>query len=88
MSIQLSSVVGANIYQASDAPRYFKANKILLGVIAFNLVFLYPGTYFFYKLTNKKRAAIWDKMSPEEKTEYLRTTKDEGNKRLDFRFDY
>jgi hypothetical protein len=35
---------------------------------------------------NKKRERIWSGMSNEEKSEYLRTTKDEGNKRLDFRF--
>ena len=38
MSVQLSSIIGANVYQKSDAPRYTKANCALLGVIAFNLV--------------------------------------------------
>ena len=76
------------MYQASDAPRYFKANKAILGVIAFNIAILYPATYFFYKTVNKKRADKWDNMTSAEKSEYLKTTKDEGNKRLDFRFDY
>lgn len=55
-------------------------------MVVFNIVLLYPGTWLFYRHINRKRDAIWDKMSSDQKTEYLRTTKDEGNKRLDFRF--
>jgi hypothetical protein len=40
----------------------------------------------YYVWRNRTRARIWDAMSPEEKDQYLTTTKDEGNKRLDFRF--
>lgn len=86
MSIQLSGIIGANVYQASDAPRYYTANKALLGIVVFNLVVLYPGTWLLYTRVNKKRDRIWDAMTTEQKSEYLRTTKDEGNKRLDFRF--
>lgn len=35
---------------------------------------------------NKQRDKVWDAMSPSEKVEYIATTKDEGAKRLDFRF--
>lgn len=80
-------IIGSNVYQASDRPRYLKANKGLIAVIAFNIVLLYPGTWLFYRYHNRKREAIWSRMSGEEKAEYLRTTKDTGNKRLDFRFD-
>lgn len=86
MSIQVSAIIGANVYQAEDAPRYFKANKGLLVVVIFNIVVLYPGIWLFYKRVNAKRDKLWNAMTQEEKTEYLRTTKDEGNKRLDFRF--
>ena len=86
MSIQLSGIIGANVYQASDAPRYYTANKALLGIVVFNLVILYPGTWLLYTRVNKKRDRIWNAMTTEQKSEYLRTTKDEGNKRLDFRF--
>lgn len=34
----------------------------------------------------RRRERTWNAMSKEDKEEYLRTTKDEGNKRLDFRF--
>lgn len=40
----------------------------------------------FYVTVNKSRAKVWEAMSREEKEHYLSTTKDEGNKRLDFRF--
>lgn len=86
MSIQVSSIIGSNVYQANDAPRYYTANKALLGLVVFNLVIVYPGTWLFYTTINKKRDKVWDAMTPEQKSEYLRTTKDEGNKRLDFRF--
>ncbi|BGP43488.1 hypothetical protein JCM10449v2_007523 [Rhodotorula kratochvilovae] len=38
--VQASSIIGANIYQASDSPRYYKGNKILLGIVAFNLAII------------------------------------------------
>lgn len=41
---------------------------------------------FFYIWRNKSNEKLWGAMSREEKDHYLNTTKDEGNKRLDFRF--
>lgn len=49
-------------------------------------MFLFGGTKLFYVYVNKKRAKIWDAMSAKEKNDYLATTTDKGNKRLDFRF--
>jgi hypothetical protein len=40
---------------------------------------------------NKKKAQIWDAMSPQEKIEYqtdVAAREQDGNKRLDFRFAY
>lgn len=67
--------------QASDAPRYKKANTGLIAVICFNLVILYPSVWYYYRRRNAQKSAIWDNMTSKEKTEYLATTKDEGNKR-------
>jgi len=65
---------------------------------------LYIGTYFFYKILNRRRDKIWNSWSKkvrtcickrisysavlQEQEEYLETTKDKGNERLDFRFAY
>ncbi|KAL4863234.1 hypothetical protein BDV12DRAFT_202318 [Aspergillus spectabilis] len=86
MWVQVSGMIGANIYQASDSPRYFKANKGLLVICVWMCLIQYPGTYFYYRWRNHSKAKKWDAMSPEEQHQYRQTTTDEGNKRLDFRF--
>ncbi|KAH7882337.1 allantoate permease [Phlebopus sp. FC_14] len=86
MFVQASSIISAQIYVASDAPRYERGNKILIIICCFNLVVLYPGTKAYYVWRNRQRAKIWDAMTPEERSHYLSTTKDVGNRRLDFRF--
>ncbi|GAA5819982.1 hypothetical protein JCM11251_005434 [Rhodosporidiobolus azoricus] len=88
MMVQLSSIIGANLYQPSDAPRYFRGNTIILSIVAVNLGVLYPGIYIYYKWRNHSKETIWSKMSTAEKSQYLSTTKDEGAKRLDWRFEY
>ncbi|KAI2607968.1 MFS general substrate transporter [Hypoxylon sp. NC1633] len=84
--VQVSGMIGANIYQSDDAPRYFKANKGLLVICIWMCVVQYPGTYFYYRWRNNSKAKKWDAMTPEEQDHYRKTTTDEGNKRLDFRF--
>ncbi|OJJ59265.1 hypothetical protein ASPSYDRAFT_178609 [Aspergillus sydowii CBS 593.65] len=86
MWVQVSGMIGANIYQSSDSPRYFKANRGLLVICIWMCVIQYPGTYFYYRWRNKSKARKWNSMSPEEQHHYRQTTTDEGNKRLDFRF--
>lgn len=56
-----------------------------MGVIAWNAVAAVL-IKFYYMWRNKRRDDIWGGMSQDEKDEYLATTKDEGSKRLDFRF--
>lgn len=65
---------------AGDAPYYHKGNKVLLGICAGNLV-LFALTKVYYVARNKRRSRVWDNMTLEEQDEYIRTTKDEGNKR-------
>ncbi|KAJ3555922.1 hypothetical protein NM688_g2306 [Phlebia brevispora] len=86
MFVQLSSVVAANIYRSDDAPRYRRGNRILIIISCVNLLILYPGTKLYYVWRNKQRDRIWNAMTPEEQAHYLATTKDIGNRRLDFRF--
>lgn len=51
-------------------------------------IVLYLLTKAYYVYRNKSRDAKWSAMTEEQRLEYLATTKDEGNKRLDFRFDH
>ncbi|KAF9239299.1 allantoate permease [Melanogaster broomeanus] len=86
MFVQASSIISAQIYVASDSPRYERGNRILIIICCVNLVVLYSGTKAYYVWRNRQRAKIWDAMTPQEQAHYLSTTKDVGNRRLDFRF--
>ncbi|KDQ60102.1 hypothetical protein JAAARDRAFT_56082 [Jaapia argillacea MUCL 33604] len=86
MFVQASAIIYSQIYQKDDAPRYRRGNKILIIICCINLFILYPGTKAYYVWRNKQREKIWSKLTAEEKSNYLATTKDVGNRRLDFRF--
>jgi hypothetical protein len=73
------------IYNAPDAPLYRTGNKVLLGLIAWNMV-LIVFIWFYYRYRNAQRDKVWNAMTQEERDHYLATTTDKGNKRLDFRF--
>ncbi|GAA5983611.1 hypothetical protein JCM11641_007299 [Rhodosporidiobolus odoratus] len=88
MFVQASAIIGANLYQASDAPRYHKGNNIILAIVAVNLGIIYPGTWLYYKWRNAQKEKVWGRMNNDEKANYLATTTDDGAKRLDFRFAY
>lgn len=64
---------------------YRTGNKVLIAICCYNFA-LFIGAKLFYVHVNKKRAAVWDAMTHEQRDTYLSTTKDRGNKRLDFRF--
>lgn len=51
MSLQMSNVVASQIYRADDKPTYYRGNKILLAVVAYN-VFLFIGAKLFYVRKN------------------------------------
>ncbi|RPA85531.1 MFS general substrate transporter [Ascobolus immersus RN42] len=87
MFVQAGSIISSNIYRTDDKPYYRKGNTVLIAINAFAMC-LFIATIFYYKTKNARREAIWSKMTKEERKQYLSTTKDEGNKRLDFRFIY
>ncbi|KIY50633.1 MFS general substrate transporter [Fistulina hepatica ATCC 64428] len=87
MTVQAGAIAYSYIYRTDDAPLYKRGNRILIIICCIN-IFLYIGTFFFYRIINQRRDRIWNAMTPEQRKEYLETTKDEGNKRLDFRFGY
>jgi hypothetical protein len=59
----------------------------LLSICCFNIVLFYL-VKFYYVTRNKRREAAWSKLTGEEKVDYVQNTKDEGAKRLDFRFSH
>ncbi|KAF1929286.1 uncharacterized protein M421DRAFT_61273, partial [Didymella exigua CBS 183.55] len=81
MFVQVSGMIGANIYQLTDAPRHFKASRGLLVTCVWMCFIQYPGTYFYYRRRNNQRAMAWDAFTEEEKYNYRTTTTDEGDKR-------
>lgn len=85
MSVQLSVIIGANIYRDDDKPAYRRGNRVLIGINCLNIV-LYVFAKVYYTYRNRQKAKIWDNMNEEERLHYLETTTDRGNKRLDFRF--
>ncbi|PWN31533.1 MFS general substrate transporter [Meira miltonrushii] len=85
ITVQISAIIGANVYQASDAPLYRKGN-LSIAILSCATFVIYIGVYFYYKTRNQQRDKKWNAMSREEQLQYLATTKDEGNRRLDFRF--
>ncbi|PNP81035.1 hypothetical protein FNYG_05502 [Fusarium nygamai] len=87
MSVQSAGIIASNVYRKDDAPRYREGNKTLLAIIALNItLYLLTRTYYIWR--NKSRDKVWEAMDDEQRKHYLDTTKDEGNKRLDFRFAY
>ena len=58
---------------------------MLVGICVLN-IFLYIFAKVYYTWRNKQRDRTWNALTPQEKVEYLNTTKDRGSKRLDFRF--
>ena len=49
-------------------------------------IVLYGLVKLYYVMRNKYRENKWEAMTTEQRLEYLATTKDQGSKRLDFRF--
>ncbi|KAH8663381.1 major facilitator superfamily transporter [Tricladium varicosporioides] len=85
MFVQSGNIIATNIYRDDDKPLYRRGNKVLLGICSFNIVLFYlVKAYYIFR--NKQRDKVWNAMSAQERMEYIATTKDEGAKRLDFRF--
>ncbi|KAF2829624.1 MFS general substrate transporter [Ophiobolus disseminans] len=85
MCVQASQIISQNIYRDDDKPLYRRGNKVLIAICVWNFV-AFIGAKVYYVWVNKKRERVWGGMSKDEKETYLETTKDKGNKRLDFRF--
>lgn len=84
---QTAAIIGANIYRKDDAPLYKRGNTDLYG-IAFGAIGICLFARFYYPFRNRQKEAKWSKFSQEEKEQYVLTTTDDGNKKLNFRFEH
>jgi hypothetical protein len=84
MAVQSASLIASNIYQPSEPSPDEHQQKALTPsrrrIVVANLV-LYGLTKLWYIWRNHARAKIWDSWTLEQRDEYIRTTKDQGNKR-------
>ena len=85
MFVQTGNIVANNIYRDDDKPLYRRGNKIILGITSFN-IFLFYFVKAFYIWRNKVRDQKWNALTKTQQEDYVLSTKDEGQKRLDFRF--
>jgi hypothetical protein len=88
--VQVGSVVSSQIYRKDDAPYYYRANKVLVSICALSLItFVAQREYLRY--LNRRKEREWSTMSKEEQLAYVSDQAErekDGNKRLDFRFQY
>lgn len=87
MFSQAAGIVAANIYRTPDKPLYHKGNETLIG-IAFGAIAACIGARYYFIWRNKVNARKWNALTIEEQENYLHTTKDEGNKKINFQFTY
>lgn len=85
MMAQAGSMISSQLYQPSDKPYYYKGNTSLLG-ISIGTALLLILTKFYYVARNRFKDRAWNKLTKEEQEDYIQNTKDEGARRLDFRF--
>lgn len=85
MFSQSGGIIAANIYRKDDAPLYKRGNTQLIGV-AFGALGMCLIAKLYYISRNRYRDKKWNAMSIEEQEDYIKNSKDEGNKRLNFRF--
>lgn len=85
--VQLGNIAANNIYRSDDKPLYKRGNMQLFACsVALVPLLLVVKAYYVWR--NKSRENIWNSMTVEQQEEYVKTTTDRGNKRLDFRFDH
>jgi cbb3-type cytochrome oxidase subunit 3 len=85
MCVQLGNVVANFMYVSSDKPKYHKGNTKLVAINLVALV-LFVLTKIYYVLRNKQRDRMWNALSEEQKADYVKNTRLQGSRRLDFRF--
>src|SRR6201999_4403793 len=69
MAVQTSNIISSQIYRADDKPYYYKGNKVLLGLVAWNIL-LFVGAKVYYEWRNQTRDRRWNAMSREQRLHY------------------
>ncbi|KAH9931993.1 MFS general substrate transporter [Epithele typhae] len=64
-----------------------RGNRALIVVCCVNIL-IHFLVWLFYRTINKRRDKVWNSWTAKEQQEYLDTTKDVGNSRINFRFVY
>lgn len=84
---QTAAIIAANIYRADDAPAYHRGNVVLIGC-AFGALGSCILARYYYIFRNKQKEKAWNSLTIEEQEDYIKSTSDDTNKRLDFKFTY
>lgn len=88
--VQVGSLIGSQIYRKADVPYYKVGNKVCISICALTIVvFVAQRQWLVYLNKTKERA--WAALSVEERAAYQAdqaAREEDGNKRLDFRFQY
>jgi hypothetical protein len=85
MSVQAGDIVAYFIYRDDDKPKYRRGNTALIAINIVVIV-LFLGAKAYYVYENKRREKIWQALSEQGQADYIKETKEQGSKRLDFRF--
>lgn len=79
ISVQLSSIISANIYREDDRPEYRRGNRALVAIGVLN-IFIYLGAKGYYIWRNKQKSQAWESLNTEERVKYMEDTRDQGSK--------
>lgn len=63
----------------------YRGNRILVAITTFNIL-LFFFVKFYYIKRNERRQKAWNSMTGDQQVDYIKNTKDEGTKRIDFKF--
>lgn len=63
----------------------YRGNRILVAITSFNIL-LFFFVKFYYIKRNERRQKAWNSMTGDQQVDYIKNTKDEGTKRIDFKF--
>ncbi|KAK7716653.1 hypothetical protein SLS63_011078 [Diaporthe eres] len=87
MSVQLGNIIANFIYRDDDKPYYRRGNMNLFAINLLAIVlFLLTKAYYIWR--NKQKDRIWNALSKEEQEHYIKNTRLQGSRRLDFRFSH